>query len=293
MEKGTGTTAGEALRSVFTELSGAGVPEARTEAEFILMHVLGAKRHELFLDAMRELTADEEKGLEEIVRRRIAREPSQYIFGEAWFRGLELKVTKDVLIPRPETELLVDEAVKVAGQLKGEIRLIDLCTGSGCIAVAAAREIPGSIVYASDISPAALEVARENAHRAGVADRVQFFQGDLFGALSSELRGQVNMVLSNPPYIAEAEIKTLEPEVKDFEPLWALSGGPDGLDFIKKIINEAWGFLVPGGVLLMEMGYGQANAVKGLAESSGAYENIEIIKDYGKIERILKAGRKA
>jgi len=103
----------------------------------------------------------------------------------------------------------------------------------------------------------------------------------------------VNMILSNPPYIAAAKIKTLEPEVKDFEPLWALSGGPDGLDFIKKIINEAWGFLVPGGVLLMEMGYGQANAVKGLAESSGAYENIEIIKDYWKIERILKAGRKA
>lgn len=293
MERGAGTTAGEALRAVFAVLSNAGVPEARTESEFILMHVLGAKRHELFLDAMRELTIDEEKALEEVVKRRVAREPSQYIFGEAWFRRLEFKVTRDVLIPRPETELLVEEAVKEAGGLRGEIRIIDLCTGSGCIAIAAAREIPGAFVYAADISPAALSVAQENAQRTGVADRVKFLQGDLFGALSSEVRGRVNMVLSNPPYIAESELKTLEPEVKDFEPVAALSGGPDGLLFVRKIINEAPQFLAPGGVLLMEMGYGQAKDVLGLAEGSGAYENIEIIKDYGKIERILKARRKA
>src|SRR3972149_3144061 len=292
MEKGIGTTAGEALRAVFAELSGRGVPEARTEAELMFMHVLGARRHELFLDAMRELSKDEEKALEAAVRRRLEREPSQYIFGEACFRGLELKVTRDVLIPRPETELLVEEAVKEAGRLKGETIIIDRCTGSGCIAVAAAREIPGSRVFAADISAAALDVARENARRAGAADRIRFFQGDLFAPLPDELRGRVNMLLSNPPYVADGEIKTLEPEVKDFEPIAALSGGPDGLAFIRKILFEAPEFLSPGGLLLMEMGYDQAKEARALGEGTGAYESIEIIKDYGKIERILKARRK-
>ncbi len=293
MEKGAGTTTGEALRAVFTELSGNGVPEPRTEAEFMLMHVLGARRHELFLDAMRELTSDEEKELEIILKRRLAREPSQYIFGESHFRGLDLKVTRDVLIPRPETEIIVEEAVKEAGRLKGAAVIIDLCTGSGCIAAASAKEMPGSTVFAADISAAALEVAKENARRAGVADRIKFFQGDLFAPLPDEIRGRVNMLLSNPPYVAASEIDTLEPEVKDFEPLSALSGGPDGLDFIRKIIDQAPAFLAPGGLLLMEMGYGQAKEVKALAEGSGAYNDIEIIRDYGKIERILKARRKA
>lgn len=286
------TTTGEALRTVFTALSKAGVPEARTESEFVLIHVLGAKRHELFLDAMRELTPQEEKTLDDTVRRRTAREPSQYIFGEAYFRGLDIKVTRDVLIPRPETELLVEEAVKEAGALKGEIIIIDLCTGSGCIAVAASREIPGSLVYATDISPAALDVAQENARKNGVADRVRSFQGDLFDALPDEVKGKAKMVISNPPYIAEAEIETLEPEVKDFEPVPALSGGPDGLDFIRRIIKEAPAFLAPNGLLLMETGYGQAKNVMALAEGQGAYKDIGIIKDYGKIERILKARRK-
>src|SRR3989304_4290352 len=138
MEKGTGTTAGEALPAGFAELSGRGGPGPRAETGTLHTRGLGAKRHELFLDAMRELSKDEEKALEAAVRRRLQREPSQDIFGEACFRGLDLKVTRDVLIPRPETELIVEEAVKEAGRLKGETIIIDLCTGSGCIGVAAA-----------------------------------------------------------------------------------------------------------------------------------------------------------
>lgn len=289
----TGRTIGEALAWASGELSKAGVPEPGGESEFIVMHLLGAKRHELFLNAQRAFGEKEDAALLEAVRRRAAREPSQYIFGEAEWRGMSLRVTRDVLIPRPETELLAEEARRTAGRFGDGITVIDLCTGSGCIAISAAREIPGSTVYATDISGAALGVAMENAEKASVAGKITFLKGDLFEPLPGELMGRVHMILSNPPYVPAGEIERLDPEVRDFEPRQALSGGGDGLDFIRRILDGAPGFLAPGGWLVFEMGYGQSKEVAWLAEAAGAYECIEIIKDFAMIDRILKARLKA
>lgn len=285
---------GEALVWAFEELSKALVPEPRAEAEFILMHVLGSRRHELFLNARATVTGAQEAELRQAVARRVRREPAQYIFGQAEFRGLSFKVTRDVLIPRPETELLVGEAAKAASALEGgAITIIDLCTGSGCIAIAAAKEIEGSVVYATDISAAALGVARENAATLGAADRVSFYEGDLFAPLPDGIRHSAEMVLSNPPYIAADEIERLDPEVRDFEPRAALEAGPDGLAFIRRIVAACPEYLAPGGWLMLEMGYGQAAKAREATEESAAFTDMEILKDYAGIERILKARLKA
>lgn len=283
-------TVSEALIWAYEALSKNGVAEARAESEFLLTHVLACKRHELFLNARRPLSSTESSTLSDWIERRIKREPSQYIIGSAEFRSLSLKVTRDVLIPRPETELLVDEAIKASEAFKGEdLTIIDLCTGSGCIAISAATEIKRCRVYATDISGKALAVAAENAVKAGVKGKIDFLEGDLFGALPPDIRGSVNMVLSNPPYIPEVDMETLEPEVRDFEPKAALRGGPDGLLFIKRIIEGSPEYLATDGLLLMEIGFGQAREAVRLAMESGSFVDIGMIKDYQGIERILKA----
>ena len=287
-----GLTVGEALIWAFGELSGALISSARGEAEFLLMHVLDCRRHELFLNARRLLTPQEAHLLREAAARRLNREPLQYIFGEAEFRGRAFKVTRAVLIPRPETELLVEEAIKEAPSFgAGSLTIIDLCTGSGCIAVSAALEFQCE-VFATDISEKALDMARENAQRLGAAQRVSFLSGDLFGAIPEKLKGRTHMVLTNPPYITEKDMAGLAPEVKDFEPGQALYGGSDGLDIIRRIITETPAYLVPGGLLLMEIGYDQSEAVLMLAGNSAGYSHIEILKDYAGIGRILKARSK-
>jgi release factor glutamine methyltransferase len=288
-----GLTAGEALVWAFGEFTKALLPSAREEAEFLLMHILECRRHELFLNARRILTTPEALLLREAARRRLGREPLQYIFGEAEFRGRAFKVTRDVLIPRPETELLVDEAVKEAPSFgTGRLLIIDLCTGSGCIAVSAALEISGVAVYATDISTKALDVAKENSGKLGAAQTVTFLCGDLFRPVPKEIKGRAHMILTNPPYITEKDMRGLDPEVKDFEPRQALCGGEDGLDIIRRIITDAPTYLYPGGLLLMEIGYDQREAATKLASDSGAYCQIEILKDYAGIGRILKARSK-
>jgi release factor glutamine methyltransferase len=285
-------TAGEALIWAFEELSKAHIPFARDESEFLLMHVLDCRRHELFLNARRLLTPQEKSLLREAAARRLDREPLQYIFGEAEFRGRTFKVTRDVLIPRPETELLVEEALKEAPSFGGgPLTIIDLCTGSGCIAVSVALEMRCE-VFATDISEKALEIAKENAQRLGAGQNVSFLKGDLFGAIPEKIKGRAHMLLTNPPYITEKDMDGLEPEVKDFEPRQALYGGNDGLDIIRRIITEAPKYLVPGGLLLMEIGYDQSKAVSVLTENSADYSRVEILKDYAGIGRILKARSK-
>ncbi len=281
----------ETLVWLFGELSAAGIPDARDEAEFMMMHVLECTRSDLFLKARRVLTEKEHEIAREAARRRLSREPAQYIFGEAEFRGRHFKVTSDVLIPRPETELLVEEAVKEARSCAPDLVIIDLCTGSGCIAVSVALET-GRRVYATDISEKALEIAKENSERLGSAEKTAFLKGDLFGPLPGELKGRSGMLLANPPYINAKDMETLAPEVAAFEPKEALYGGQDGMDIIRRIIIEAPEYLVAGGLLLMEIGYDQGGAVRSLAETSGSYSQIEILKDYAGIERILKARSK-
>ncbi|WKZ33806.1 MAG: peptide chain release factor N(5)-glutamine methyltransferase [Thermodesulfobacteriota bacterium] len=283
----------EALTRASEALSNAGIPEPVAEAELILMRILGVKRHSLFLDARKELPFEKAAELEDALLRRVKREPSQYIFGETDFRGLTLKVTKDVLIPRPETELLAGEAIKLGKDMDPALAVIDLCTGSGCIAASIASEAPGPVVYATDISEKALQIARENAARAGVAERIRFLHGDLFAPLPGVLRGSAGIIVSNPPYVPERDMEGLDPEVRDFEPREALSGGEDGLSFIRRIVSESPLFLAPGGWLLIEIGYGQAGEARRMAAADGRYDKIEIIRDYGKIDRILKARHKA
>lgn len=283
------TTVRQALSGATAELAKAGITDALPEAEYLLTHILGCKRHALFLDPDRALTDDESVLFEGYLERRIKREPSQYITGEVDFRGHTLKVTRATLIPRPETELLVDEALKAASPLEKNAVILDLCTGSGCIAISAALEIKGSRVYATDISEAALAVAKENAliNNAGA---IEFFKGDLFKALPGGLKGAFDMILSNPPYVAESDRALLSPEVRDFEPEGALFGGADGLDVVKKIIEGAPEYLKKGGVLIMEIGYGQSERVKEITlNDNNRYSEALVRKDYSGIERILVA----
>ncbi|HLB25265.1 MAG TPA: peptide chain release factor N(5)-glutamine methyltransferase, partial [Nitrospirota bacterium] len=226
-----------------------------------------------------------------MIARRRRREPLQYITGRQEFRGLAVSVSPSVLIPRPETEMLVEEATALLKDKEGAV-VADVCTGSGCVAAALAKELPRATVYATDSKKDALAVAAANAKANGVADRVRFFEGDLFGALAGMgLEGRLDMVVSNPPYVPSGEMARLQPEVL-YEPAAALDGGPDGLDFIKRIIRDAPGYLKPGGVLLMEIGFGQSDAVKGLAGSGPGLEFVSFVKDFAGIDRVLVSIKK-
>jgi len=286
-----------------------GVPDANIEAEYLLSHALDCKRAELHLKHASHISYNALQKFIDFVERRIKREPSQYILGEQEFWGLPFKVTKDVLIPRPETEVLVEEAVKTVRSQESEVRsqntkihyselrtpdsklILDLCTGSGCIAISLAKEIPNSRVFAVDISEKALDVARENAERYDVADRITFLSGDLFEPLNG-LNIKADIIVSNPPYISRKMLQELQPEVKDYEPQAALYGGEDGMDFYRKIIADAPAYLAKGGYLMLEMGYRQAGKIKNLIEQNNGFEDIDIKKDFAGIERIIKAQRK-
>lgn len=288
------------------------VPDAKAEAEYLLAHALGCKRVELHVNHASGLSYHALQEFIDFVERRIKREPSQYIIGEQEFWGLPFKVTKDVLIPRPETEVLVEEAVNMAGGRwevggrKDENHIfphptshiphpiiLDLCTGNGCIAISLAKEIPDSRVYAVDISERALNVARENAERHNVAGRMTFLQGDLFESLKGfGLKEKFDLIVSNPPYISKKMMVDLEREVKDYEPVTALYGGDDGLDFYRRIISEGSAYLTAGGYLMLEMGYGQAEEIKKLIKQNKAFEHIDIKKDFARIDRVIKAQTK-
>ena len=287
-------------------LNGYGVADPKAETEYLLSHLLNCKRSGLYLKHDKSLAIDEFQRFMDWLNRRIAREPSQYIIGEQEFRGLAFKVTRDVLIPRPETEILVEEAIKTVSS-KSEVvsgnnniqltthdsrfTILDLCTGSGCIAVSLAKEIPDCHIYAVDVSEKALYVARENAERhGGVADRINFLQGDLFGPLKClKLVKRVDLIVSNPPYIAKTMMKDLQPEIRDYEPEIAVYAGEDGLDFYRRIISEAPKYLAKDGCILLEMGYGQAEEIKKLIEQHKAFEHIDIKKDFAGIDRVIKA----
>ena len=217
------------------------------DGEYLLMHVLGCQKKDLLIHPERVLTSDEIKRFSEAIERRGRREPPQYILGEVEFRGLSFKVNREVLIPRPETELLVEEAVNsvcsgdtiLNSGIKG-VTLLDLCTGSGCIAICLTKEIGerGELrVYAVDISAGAIAVARENAERHGVEDSVQFMVGDLFkGVGPLKLEGKIDLIVSNPPYVSTKEMKDLQPEIREYEPLQALYGGGGGLFLFQRVI---------------------------------------------------------
>jgi release factor glutamine methyltransferase len=243
-----------------------GVESARLQAELLLARVLNVPRLQLYLKFERALAPAEVDRLRELVRRRGRREPWQHIAGTTSFCGLDLAVTAQALVPRPETELLAEAGWEYLATVDGPSpAALDFGTGSGCIAIALAVKCPTARVAASDISAEALDLARRNASTHSAAGRIEFVLGDGFAGLPEGVR--FDLIISNPPYIPTAEIEALEPEVKDHDPRCALDGGADGLDFYRRLAAAAERFLRPGGRLMLEFGDGQSGAVAGILES--------------------------
>lgn len=260
-----------------------GVENARLEAEWLLCAALGLDRVGLYVNFDRPLTAGELGACRELVARRARREPLQYILGSQEFYGLEFEVASKVLIPRYDTETLVREALS---RTPRGARILDIGVGSGCIAVALAINLPDADVSGVDLSPEALELTERNAKRHGVT--VSLCKGSLFEPFKDL---EFDLIVSNPPYIRSSDIATLQAEVRDFEPLAALDGGADGLDYYRRIIPEAPGHLKPGGWLLLEMGIGQAPDLLALFETTGHFREFFTAKDSGGIDRVV-GGRK-
>lgn len=277
-------TRAESLANATKRLADAGIAptDARTEATLLLRFTANVSREELFLRPDAALSPAETDAYETAVTRRATREPLAYITGTREFYGLTFAVTPDVLVPRPETEGVVEQVL--AGS---PARVLDLCTGSGAIAVAVAVHVLAAQVTATDISEAALAVAQANAARHGVADRVTFACGDLFAPVSPVSRFDV--IAANPPYIAPADIEMLEPEVRDFEPRIALGVHADALQFYRRIAGESGAFLAAeGGRVVVEVGYGQADAVRELFAASG-FADVQAFPDLSGILRIVVA----
>jgi release factor glutamine methyltransferase len=285
-------TLAEAIRKAAMRLSAHKIEHARLDAEVLLGHALGRDRAWLLVHMQDRLGDAGRRVYENYIDRRAGREPLQYITGLQEFWGLPFIVTPDVLIPRPETELVVESAIRREMTTAAPI-VVDLCTGSGCIAVSLAREHPRARIFATDRSGAALNVARMNARQNGVADRIRFLEGDLFEPLSeTDLIGRVDVIAANPPYIRSEELPELQPEVRDFEPEMALIAGPDGTEIAERILNAAPNYLRSGGSLIMEMGMGQTNALRKIIAAAGAYAEPEVLKDLAGIERVIVAVKK-
>ncbi len=264
------------------ELEKAGIIEAKLDARLLLEHVCETDHSALIVHPDRELTEKELSQYEEFIARRAKREPVAYILGAWEFMGLEFKVTGDVLIPEQDSEFLVEEALR---HTEDGMKVMDLCTGSGCIALSILNFTNNTTAVCTDISDKALLVAKENADRLGMSERATFVETDLF----PKDCGKVDVIVSNPPYIASSVIETLAPEVKDFEPRLALDGDEDGLVFYRRIADKTPEYLFSSGYLIMEIGYDQAEAVTGILAENGRYHDIEVVKDFSGNDRVIKA----
>jgi release factor glutamine methyltransferase len=267
-------------------LQAAGIENAEREADWLLANVLSLSHCGLLVEQNQPISGERAERAMACVRRRAAREPLQYILGTQEFRGLEFLVTPDVLIPRPETELLVEETAQQLIRLCRPV-VADIGTGSGCIAVALAHECPGARIYASDISAAALGIATQNAIR-HVGNRIQFLQADLLEIFMGHClaSSKLDVIVSNPPYIAEQELPHLQAEVSRYEPHVALSAGPDGLLFYRRLLEGAPLALKPGGLLILELGFAQTAMVRRLVEAAG-FSIVQYRQDAAGIERVL------
>ena len=271
------------------------VDPARLSAELLLSHVLNLPRIKLYTNYERALSETDLKAYRELVRRASEQEPIAYLTGKAHFFNLEFEVTADVLIPRPDTETLVEHVLQLARNQAGfeSPRVLDLCTGSGCIAAAIAYHLKSAIVTATDISENAVAVARRNVAKLGLSERVMIEQGDLFEPLSRIVEAQpFNLIVSNPPYIPTGQIPQLDKSVKDFEPHRALDGGLDGLDFHRRIFKEAPHRLLPGGRIYLEIAFDQGPQAEALGKEHEAFEEVRILKDFDGRDRVLTARRK-
>ncbi len=262
-----------------------GFSSPRLDAELLIAEALGVDRIRLYLDFNKPLGDPERAAIRERVRRRATGEPVAYILGERGFWSLDLKVDPRALIPRPETELLVEQGLLLLKQQESPL-IVDVGTGSGCIALALAKEKPEAEIHAIDRSPEALVLAQENAKFLGL--ELKFHLGDLLKPLGDI---QADLILSNPPYIPSAAIKGLMSDVREFEPHIALDGGEDGLELIRRLIQQAPPLLREGGALLMEIGFDQGAAVLKILEADGRYVDLEIHRDHASHERVIQARR--
>jgi release factor glutamine methyltransferase len=271
------------LRWATDDFRSRGIETPRLDAEVLLAHALASTRIRLVVDSKKPLETGELGRFRDLVKRRRAREPTAYILGSREFYGRTFRVDRRVLVPRPDTEALVETALLRTRPASMSMRALDLCTGSGCVALTLARERPTSAFVATDVSEDALAVARDNAARLG-AYNVAFRRGDLFAAVDPSY--PFDLVTANAPYITSRELSTLMPDVRDFEPRLALDGGGDGLGIVRRIVEGAPKPLRKGGVLAVEVGKGQAPAVAELFERAG-FSEIELRRDYARIERVV------
>jgi len=281
------TTLGEVIAEAQRLLEQAGIQSAGQEAFWIVEHVLRLPAHHVVTDRGRLLSHAELAVTKGMIERRVGREPLQYILGTQEFCGLEFDVNPAVLIPRPETELLVEY---VAQRIPAERQatIVDVCTGSGCIAVAIARLRPRARVIATDLSTLSLDVARQNAARHAVGERITWLEGDLLGPLvKQELEGRIDVIVSNPPYIPETDWATLQPEVRLFEPRRALVAGPQGTELHERLLQESGRYLSPGGALIMEIGDGQARALRRIVGQMPGYRFHRLVYDAAGLERVV------
>jgi release factor glutamine methyltransferase len=263
-----------------------GVESPRLQVELLLAHILQLPRLKLYLNFDRQLTEDQTIRVRELVCRRGDREPLQHILGSTSFCGFELVVNRDVLVPRPETELLAERAWRLLESLENP-KVLDVGTGSGCLAITLAIKSPTAQIHATDLSASAIDVARANAVRHAVTSRITFHESDLFSALPAE---QFDLIVSNPPYIPTNIVKALEPEVRDHDPRAALDGGPDGLTFYRRLAVESPPHLAEGGTLLAEFGDDQHGAVAAIFSEHG-WTVEEIVQDLAMKPRIIIARR--
>ncbi len=268
-----------------------GLATPRLDAEVLLAETLGMDRVGLYTHFDQPLKPDELARFKKLILRRLRREPIAYILGKREFWSLPFKVTRDVLIPRPETEILVSEALKTQAHLDGKtLRILEIGTGSGAITIAIARGLPLARVVATDLSAKALSVAEENALQNGVREQIHFLQGDLFQPLQ---KGETfDLVITNPPYIPREQFPSLMPEVRDFEPRIALDGGMNGLEFFRRALPMVGKFLDPGGWFLAEMGAGQDQEILKLVEKIPDLDSFDFVKDLAGIKRVFKARKK-
>lgn len=261
-------------------LQGAGISEAKLDGRLLLEYVCNINHSFILTHGDEEMDETKEKEYMELIQKRAERNPLAYITGSQEFMGLEFKVSEDVLIPNQDTETLVEEVLR---ELSDGMEIMDLCTGSGCIALSLLNFTNDTIAVATDISEKALDIARANADKIGLSERISFVQTDLFPAEERKF----DIIVSNPPYIRTSVIEELEPEVKDHEPRLALDGDADGLTFYRRIVDKSAEFLRSSGWLMMEIGYDQGADVSAMMENAG-YKDVEVIKDLGGNDRVVR-----
>jgi release factor glutamine methyltransferase len=281
------------LKDAADTLSSNHIEQARLEAGLLLAHVLGLRKEDLIIHPDRELTDPQEEKFQQLIERRCVKEPLAYIVGHREFWSLKFKVNPKVLVPRPETEGVIERLLNLAGDETDEkaIRILDVGTGSGILAIVSALEFLKSRVTAVDNSGDALEIARENALENRVADRIEFLKMDLMSDWTLPKNDLYDYILSNPPYIPSRELEQLMPDVRDYEPRVALDGGPDGLVCYRCIVANAFPYLKPGGHLIFEVGDDQAEPVEQIPQAHGGWDEIEIVQDLSGRDRVVSARR--